>query len=765
MNKLKLVILVMVATLVVSSCSTTSKLGTNDVLYTGVKNLVYHQDSAKLDADVQDQIFEAINVKPNNPLYSPYYRTPFPLGLWVYNHWDENSKGLKGWLYKHLVARPVLISRVRPETRTDMINTLLRNNGYFTSSARYELNYSKTNPKKASITYDVTVAKPYTIGSVSYIGLKTPVCSIIDSLAMADGYLRTGNRYCLDSLNNVRIKITNFLRNRGYYFFRPEYIQYLADSVHEKGVIDLQIINSPDVPNMAHTKYVTNNITATVTGPQSGNAPDSIDMRQCLLVKYNPAHIKDNVIPSSLRMRKGRPFGVNSMDRTQVALSRLGIFSNIDMQVYPVDSITPDGNGLLDLDVNCVLDKPWEVKLELQGTSKSNSFIGPGLEMGIAHKNLFGAGEKLSANLNASYEWQTGKGSNSSNSDFNSYDFGLDVSLAIPRLLAPRFVDRSRRFVNWTRVGVNADIMNRPDFFKMMQMGTSFTWEWHSSKNSLHEFTPFKLTYSKLLSSTAAFDSAMIVNPAIALSFQNIFIPQMQYSFTYDKEFGLNHITYNIQGTEAGNVFAGIWALCGSKGTKKMLGTPFSQFAKLQTQLVWARRFTEEAQLVGRVFVGGAFAYGNSDEVPYREQFYIGGANSVRAFTVRTLGPGSFHPEHHDRYSYYDQTGTFKFETNWEYRFPIFSYFKGAFFVDAGNVWLLKDDEARPGGKLEFKNFFKELAVGTGAGIRFDMEMLVVRADLGVGLHLPYETSRKGYYNIPRFKDSLAFHLAIGYPF
>lgn len=765
MKKLKFIILAVVAALVATSCSTTSKLGTNDVLYTGVKKLVYHQDSAKLDADVQDQIFEAINVKPNNPLYSPYYRTPFPIGLWVYNHWDENSTGLKGWLYKHLVAKPVLVSRVRPEARVDMINTLLRNNGYFTSSANYELNYSKSNSKKASITYDIKVAKPYTIGSIKYIGLRTPVCTIIDSLAQADRYLRTGNRYCLDSLNNVRINITNFLRNRGYYYFRPEYIQYLADSVHEKGVIDLQLINSPDVPNMAHTKFITNNITATVNGVQSGTEADSIAMRQCTLVKYNPVHIKDDVIPSSLRMRKGRAFAVNSMDRTQIALSRLGIFSNIDMQVYPVDSITPEGNGLLDLDVNCTLDKPWEVKLEVQGTSKSNSFIGPGLEMGVAHKNVFGAGEKLSANLNASYEWQTGKGASDATTDINSYDFGLDVSLAVPRLLAPKFVDRSRRFVNWTRVGINADIMNRPDFFKMMQLGTSFTWEWHSSKNSLHEFTPFKLTYSKLLSSTEAFDSAMIVNPAIALSFQNIFIPMMHYSYTFDKDFGLNHITWNAQATEAGNVFAGIWSLCGSKGTKKMLGTPFSQFAKLQTSLVWTRRLSEEGKLVGRVFVGGAYAYGNSDEVPYREQFYIGGANSVRAFTVRTLGPGSYHPEKRDNYSYYDQTGTFKFETNWEYRFPIFSYFKGAFFVDAGNVWLLKDDEARSGGKLQFKNFFKELAVGTGAGIRFDMEMLVVRADLGVGLHLPYETSRKGYYNIPRFKDGIAFHLAIGYPF
>lgn len=766
MKRIGHILLVIVAALTVASCSTTSKLGTNDVLYTGVKKLDYHQEKAKLDADVQDQIFEAINVKPNNPLYSPYYRTPFPIGLWVYNHWDANSKGFKGWLYKLLVSRPVLISRVRPQARVDMINTLLRNNGYFTSSASYKLNYSKSNPKKASVTYEVNVQPPYTIGKIEYMGIETPVCHIIDSLARKDNYLKTGNRYCLDSLNNVRIKITNYLRNRGYYYFRPEYIQYLADSVHERGVIDLQLTNSPDVPNMAHVKYVARNITATVRSDDGDMTdPDTIEARNCTLVKYNPVRIKDNLIPSNLRMRPGRTFGVMNMDLTQVALSRLGIFNNIDIQARPViDSITPAGNGVLDVEVNCVLDKPWEVKLELQGTSKSNSFIGPGLVAGATHKNAFGGGERFSADINASYEWQTG-GNKDSETDFNSYDFGLDLKLDFPRLLAPKFVDRSRRYLNWTRLALNGDIMNRPDFFKMAQVGLSFTWEWHSNKTSLHEFTPFKLTYSKLISTTERFDSIMLFNPTVALSFQNTFIPMMKYSYTYDKAFGPNHITFNAQAMEAGNVFAGLWSLAGSKGPKELFGTRFSQFVKAQAQVVWNRQMGEGKSVVGRVFVGAAHAYGNSSMVPFREQFFIGGANSVRAFAVRSIGPGGYHMDSKNKYSYFDQTGTFKFETNWEYRFHLFSYFHGAAFVDAGNVWLLQNEESRPEAKLEMKNFFKQLAVGTGIGLRFDMEMLVVRADLGLGLHLPYETTRSGYYNIPKFKDGLAFHLAIGYPF
>ena len=153
----------------VTSCSTTAKLGENDQLYTGVKKLSYHQDKVKMNEDVKDQIFEVINVKPNNPLYSPYYRTPFPIGLWVYNHMDPNAKGFKGWIYKHFAARPVTIRRVNPEARVDMINTLLRNNGYFKSSASYTLIQEK-NPKKAKVSYDVNVTEPYKIGTVKYLG-------------------------------------------------------------------------------------------------------------------------------------------------------------------------------------------------------------------------------------------------------------------------------------------------------------------------------------------------------------------------------------------------------------------------------------------------------------------------------------------------------------------------------------------------------------------------------------------------------------------
>lgn len=750
-----------------ASCSTTSRLKENDVLYTGVKKVQYNQlDDVKIESGVKDQIFTAINVKPNNPLYSPYYRTPFPIGLWVYNHWDENATGLKGWLYKKLVSKPVLISRVRPQTRVNMIDQLLHDNGYFDSKSNYTLNYDKRNPKKAKITYEVDVKAPYTLGKITYLEDVSPLEHLIDSVAMKNEYLQTGSRYCADSLNSVRINIANELRNRGYYFFRPEYLEYFADSVTQKRVINLQIVKAANVPNQASTRFLANDVTVIVEDFNGGGTPDTVVTRNCTLIKMQPVHIDNKLIPSCIRWRKGRPFRVGNMDLIQMYLARTGIFSNINMEVIPRDTLLENGYGLIDLNINCTLDKPIEVKVEAQGTHKSTSFIGPGLELGVAHNNIFGGAEQLSANVKASYEWQTGKGGAYKNSDFNSYLVGADLELAIPRLLAPRFIDRARRYLNWTRFSLGGEFMNRPNFFKMARVSAEMTWDWHSRRYSQHKFTPFKLTYSNLLSTTEEFDSIYYSNPAIERSFQDVFIPQMSYTYTLDRTFGRNNIIWSTTLTEAGNLCYLIWRACGvEKGDMHILYTPFSQFIKGQTQLVWTRDLFNEHKLVGRVLIGAAHAYGNSSEVPYMEQFYIGGSNSLRGFTVRSVGPGSYRPEIGSTSIYFDQTGTFKFETNWEYRFPIYGYFKGAAFIDAGNVWLLEDDYIREGGKLEFKNFFKELAVNTGFGLRFDMNMLVLRADLGIALHAPYDTGKSGYFNMPSFKNSLAFHIAIGYPF
>lgn len=766
-NISKLRVLLYVAlVLSVISCSTTSRIADDELLYTGVKklNIQCENDSLVLDEAVAEDIATVINVAPNNSLYSPYIRHPFPVGLWVYNHWNDSATGLKGWLYRRLVEEPVLISKVKPQHRVEMINTVLQDNGYFDSRASYELVTSEKNNKKAKITYNVMVNEPYVISSVGYLETGNELDNRIDSLARADRYFKPGNRYSMDSLNAVRVKITNVLRNRGYYYFRPEYIEYYADSTIKKGKIALRMVKASGIPPAALRRYKTGNITTVVNPNRGKGTPDTIDLGpKGEMIRMNPLRLNNDVFSKRITFRKGKTFSVRDMERTQASLSTMGIFSGIDIDVTPLDSIY-GGRNTVDVAIKCTMDQPIEAKIEAQATSKSNSFIGPGFALGVAHKNIFGGGEILNADATVGYEWATG-GKSIEGYDYNSYEFGLTSTLAIPRLLAPRFIDRSRRYQNWTKFSLSAELLNRPSYFKIVKFGAGLSWQWHSHRHSLNELIPFRLTYTKLLNTTAEFDETMANNPAVALSFRNQFIPEIQYNYTYDRSFSGNNLTYNLQVIEAGNVFAGIWSLCGSKGEKKMFGTPFSQFVKFQTSVVYNHGVMPGHRLVARMLVGAAHAYGNSSQVPYSEQFYIGGANSIRAFAVRSVGPGSFRPDVTNPNGYYDQTGTFKIEANLEYRFPIFSYLKGALFLDAGNVWMLSDDSNRPGGKLVMKDFFNEIAVGTGLGLRFDMDMLVIRADVGYALHAPYDTGKSGYFNMPSFKKSYAFHLAIGYPF
>ena len=198
---------------------------------------------------------------------------------------------------------------------------------------------------------------------------------------------------------------------------------------------------------------------------------------------------------------------------------------------------------------------------------------------------------------------------------------------------------------------------------------------------------------------------------------------------------------------------------------KTILGNPYAQFIKLTSEIRVTHEIDRNQRLAMRLMGGFIYSYGNATIAPYSEQFYIGGANSIRAFTVRSIGPGRFRPNIDNPYSYIDQTGDVKLEANIEYRFRMIESLHGAVFLDAGNIWLLRSDEARPGGLINSANFLNDIALGTGAGIRYDLEFLVLRLDLGIALHTPYETGKKGYYNIPRFKDGLGLHLAIGYPF
>ena len=248
----------------------------------------------------------------------------------------------------------------------------------------------------------------------------------------------------------------------------------------------------------------------------------------------------------------------------------------------------------------------------------------------------------------------------------------------------------------------------------MLSFGGNVTYDFRRSRLWKHTISPFQLTFNTLLSTTAKFDSITAGNPSLALSLGDQFIPSMNYTVTYDNApmKRRHQLWWETSITSAGNVTSLIYAAFGKKfneKNKELLNTPYAQFLKITSEIRTLLKISKKQHIAARLMGGVLWAYGNQQVAPYSEQFYIGGANSIRAFTVRSLGPGTYTPGENVKYGYLDQTGDVKLEANVEYRFPLLGELYGAAFLDAGNIWLLRKDENRPGGQLTLKNFAKRI--------------------------------------------------------
>lgn len=761
-------ILVAVGLLSAAACSTVRRIPEGEVLYTGVKKLRIQPDSGVvLSTAAEEAARQPLSVAPNNPLYSPWLRTPLPIGLWAWNYcYTPREKGFKYWFFKRLAKEPVLLSKVQPGLRTQVAEQALANFGYFGSSVSDSLRYRK-HGRKAKVDYTLRIAEPWFYGEIAYPTVNPGMNPLIDSLR-ATSLLRTGAQYNLDTLTAERQRITGLLRNRGYYYFRPEYLEFLADTTLRPQHVDLRLTLKPNLPAMALKPYRVGDVTVRLRNLRPGPR-DTLRLRNATVIAQRPMKIRPRVLQRALTLRPGQLFTVDAQNRTQNELNQLGIFRSVNLSVTPLDSLR--GGDTLDVAIDAQFDYPLEVALETDATSKSNSFIGPGVTLKVSNNNLFRGGEVLDVKLTGSYEWQTGnKNSGGQTSRMNSYELGLTSNLNLPRLLLPEGWVSRLRYPGSTAFQLGVELMNRPRFFHLIAFSGSAGYNFRTSPYSHHGLTVFKLTYNRLLHTTASFDQTMEENPSIAMSFRNQFVPSISYTYTFDKTYGATgnrRFYWQNSLTAAGNLLSGILRAFGERQPQELFGNRFSQFAKEISEVKFYHRIGRRNNwLATRFLVGVGYAYGNSEVMPYSEQFYIGGANSIRAFTVRSIGPGSYRPPADDSDGYLDQTGDFKLEANIEYRFGIMGRLNGAVFLDAGNVWLLKNDPNRPGAELKWKGLLDEIALGTGFGLRYDISYLVIRADLGIGLHTPYPNpDKKGYYNISSFRDGLGFHLAIGYPF
>lgn len=752
---------------VVYSCSTTKNIPDKDQLFIGLTKIKYEGES-KNDhyAATKEEIEASLATAPNGALFgSSYYRTPFPYGLWIWNAFSSSNSKAGKWITKNFGKAPVLMSQVNPQLRASVAQSVMRNHGFLHASVKH-YTVPQKNTKKSKIGYNVDFGPLFTVDTFEYVGFPLVADSLINA-TKDKALIKSGSPFDASVMDAERNRIATLFRNNGYYYYQPGFASYLADTTDMSGRVKLRLQMADNLPAAAEHKWYIGNIRIDMRKQFMEQLKDSFSHRY-FTVRFNGRRppMRPRIILRDLKLRPHQVYSYDKYLESANKINSSGMFSSVEFGFVPKD--TTATCDTLDLNLSCTLNKPYSFYIETNYTDRTNGLMGPELVLGFTKFNAFRGGEKLDINLHGSYEWQSEGKVGGSSSDFNSYEYGLDASVDFPRIILP-FIKQRRYFTTpSTLAKMSMNVLKRPGYFKMHTVTGEWTYKWQRSDTWRNEFSPLTLKYQKLNYTTAKFDSIMNANPYLMVSMQDVFIPKMHYSFIYSTtKKHLNPIVWETTVTEAGNILS-IWNMAMGKKwsdkNKQLFKNPYAQFIKIETDLSKTWRLGEKSQLVGHVSAGIIYSYGNSEAAPYSEQFYVGGANSIRAFAVRSIGPGSYTTDI-SRLSYLDQTGDIKFLMNLEYRFNIFGDVYGATFLDAGNVWSLRDDGYRHGGQFKLRNTFSEMAVGTGFGLRYDLEFLVLRLDWGVGLHVPYDTGKSGFYNMSNFKDSHSLHLAVGYPF
>ena len=802
--------------LVLLSCSTTKNVPDGDQLFIGLTKIAYQdsgQDSLQDERQrehyntTQEEVEAALATAPNGALFgSSYYRTPFPYGLWIWNWAGDSSGKLKKWMKKSFGKPPVLMSQVNPALRASVAQSVLRKNGYMHSTVTYN-EVPQRNPKKMKIGYTVSPGRLFIVDSLSYENFPPPMLHLIDSTS-GEAHIVKGSPFSVGNLDGERTRLSQLMRNNGYYYYQPGYASFLADTFAVAGHARLRLQLADSLPEEALHPWYIGKMTMQLRRSFREQLTDSTD-RSFLKIRFNGKRppMRPRVVLRNMRLRPRSLFNYDNYQESMQKVNATGVFSSVDFQFRP-----RPGTDTLDLTLNCVFDQPYDFYVETNFVNRTIGRRGPELKVGLVRRNAFRGGERLDINLHGSYEWHSGSGSGN-----NSYQYGIDASVEFPRILFPFVKDgprrrrpaqalqdststgqrapasrRRRRFYStpWTIAKLSSDIVRRPNYYKMHIVAGEWTYRWQTSESSQHELSPLTVKYQYKNSYTEQLDSLLSRNIFLAANMSDRFIPKMRYTYIYNSpKTKRNPLRWETSLEEAGNVTSLYFLAKGDDWNKKdktLFKTAYTQFLRFETDLTKTWTLDQQSQLVGHINAGYLYSYGNSKSAPFSEKFYVGGANSIRAFPVRSLGPGSFpgFTSMGNQFAYAMCNGDLKLVLNLEYRRRLVGDLYGALFLDMGNVWDSSDwsltldspdEELQPlidewnstFDKMKFKprNLFSDLAMGTGIGLRYDLDFLILRVDWGFGLHVPYETEKSGYFNIPRFKDMHTLHLAIGYPF
>lgn len=755
-QKLYLLSVIVLSAIFIQSCSIKKFIPEDELLYTSASLEIKSDSTISRENLLKDELEKTFRPTPNKKILGNY------VGLYFYYKNQKEKPGfINKWLYKKIGQKPVYKSDVRAIDVEDLLVNRLENRGFFYSEATSQFDDNEEK-KTSSVEYSVTVPKPYNMAQYQLDSMPKPLHKGIQK-SIKETKFETGMRFDLSNLKIERERIDNDLKKEGYYNFSSSFLIFEADTnQYDRKRFDLFLGLKNEVPKKSLVPYTLSKINV---------YPDyHAESEQFNIDRFNNKNyiqeeevFKPKYLDKYITLEEGQYYNPGTSKNTARRLSTIGAYKFVNIQYKEIDSLLSDSLGFLEANIFLSPLNKRAVRAEIQAVSKSNNFAGPHLVLSYSNRNIFKGGETFSVSGNFGYEFQAGGGSGSSGK--NSIDIGVKTELIFPRVLFPIKIndDFFKYDIPKTKMGIGVNYLSRSQLYTLLGATAQFGYIWQANRYMSHEIIPISINYTKLSHTTEEFQNILDENPFLKRSFDQKFISGLNYSFTYNgmvDTHRTNQFYINTTLDVAGNSIS-VFGKENEMGNKSFLGLEYAQYAKADIDLRYHFNFGKEQLIATRVFGGYGMPYGNSKVMPFIKQYYSGGPYSVRAFSTRSLGPGTYN-DANDEGTYFDKTGNIRLEANVEYRFPIYSFLKGALFADAGNIWNSKPNEIFGGEDKFTSSFIKELGMGVGVGLRVDVQGFVVRFDFATPFHDP--SLEKGSRYDFDLKQTV-FNFAIGYPF
>ncbi len=753
----------------VESCSVSRFVPEGKALYNGASVSVNGPDSIGKTGKIQQKLQALLYPEPN----TSFLGGRLPL-YFHYKAQKEKPGVIMKWLDEKFGEPPVYLGDVNQNRQKELLLNKLDNSGFFYSNVLKELDSSDNG---ISIAYEATVRAPYRMATYGLENDSLPVHDAIQR-SLSETVLEKGTVFDIGNLKAERERIDVYLKQRGYYYFNPDFLIFEADTNRYKNKqFDLFLRFKRESPPKAFVPQVINKITVY---PEYQVTKDTATLKHTtyggMEFVQDDNFFRPKRLAPYILFEKGQRYDAERSKRTSNRLADIGSYKYANIQFETAQTTgLQDSLGLLDVSIFLSPLTRRSLRVALQATTKSNGFTGPGITATFSNRNLFHGGETFNITGSFAYESQL---TGSTGNGLTSIVGGLQTELVIPRLV-PFSPSRFKYAVPKTRVTLGGDFLNRTQLYTLTSLTTNYGYTWNANRFVYHELNPISINYVNLANTTEEFDAILEENAFLRASFEQQFIAGLNYSFTYneladDQKKKAFFLGANLD--IAGNLLQAL-----SGGRERVLGLEYAQYVKLDADLRYYWKLGGNQTLIGRLYSGWGIPVGNSNTLPFTKQFFSGGPYSVRAFPIRALGPGTFRSTDEGNGSFFDQSGNLQLEANVEYRFPIWSYLKGALFADAGNVWLTYTPEIDADESQESRDFNQrlsengrfgsdwagELGVGVGLGLRVDIQSFVIRLDLASPWRVPY-LPKKERSRVPFFDggdDNLILNFAIGYPF